>query len=259
MSDGTHVNAAPPPTPDRLRDSHPLRSTVPVSFGSHVCGGRGRGTVLPASRSTPTQQRVPAHPLTRFGLLPFRSPLLRESSLFLAVLRCFSSRGLPTPIADVSPRCRGGVAPFGYPWITRCQHVPRAFRGVAASFLGTQRLGIHRALIYVDSLASHHRPRTPRSPQGSRPLAPVAPHLLPQPHGRVCCHQWSRGDSNPGPPPCKGGALPAKLRPRRGFRPAPPQRGRAWTRTRDLGLIRTALSPPELRARRAPARAPKTE
>ena len=24
---------------------------------------------------------------------------------------------------------------------------------------------------------------------------------------------WSRGDSNPGPPPCKGGALPTKLRP----------------------------------------------
>jgi hypothetical protein len=26
---------------------------------------------------------------------------------------------------------------------------------------------------------------------------------------------WSRGDSNPGPPPCKGGALPTKLRPRK--------------------------------------------
>ena len=25
--------------------------------------------------------------------------------------------------------------------------------------------------------------------------------------------RWSRGDSNPGPPPCKGGALPTKLRP----------------------------------------------
>ncbi len=25
--------------------------------------------------------------------------------------------------------------------------------------------------------------------------------------------RWSRGDSNPGPPPCKGGALPAELRP----------------------------------------------
>ena len=37
----------------------------------------------------------------------------------------------------------------------------------------------------------------------------------------------------------------------------PTLRGRAWTRTRDLGLIRTALSPPELRARRRSA--PKTE
>jgi hypothetical protein len=38
---------------------------------------------------------------------------------------------------------------------------------------------------------------------------------------------WSRGDSNPGPPPCKGGALPAKLRPpaprcRPGRLPRPP-------------------------------------
>ena len=34
--------------------------------------------------------------------------------------------------------------------------------------------------------------------------------------------EWSRGDSNPGPPPCKGGALPAKLRPRWPRRPGPP-------------------------------------
>jgi hypothetical protein len=33
--------------------------------------------------------------------------------------------------------------------------------------------------------------------------------------------RWSRGDSNPGPPPCKGGALPAKLRPRSPPAPAP--------------------------------------
>ena len=36
---------------------------------------------------------------------------------------------------------------------------------------------------------------------------------------------WSRGDSNPGPPPCKGGALPAKLRPPG---PHPPHAG--WAR-----------------------------
>jgi hypothetical protein len=41
------------------------------------------------------------------------------------------------------------------------------------------------------------------------------------PHSVVRVVGWSRGDSNPGPPPCKGGALPAKLRPQ-----APPQ----WAR-----------------------------
>ena len=35
---------------------------------------------------------------------------------------------------------------------------------------------------------------------------------------------WSRGDSNPGPPPCKGGALPAKLRPRSSLSASPPPR-----------------------------------
>ena len=38
-----------------------------------------------AGPTTPTPSRC------RFGLLPFRSPLLREFSLFLRVLRCFSS------------------------------------------------------------------------------------------------------------------------------------------------------------------------
>jgi hypothetical protein len=47
---------------------------------------------------------------------------------------------------------------------------------------------------------------------------------------------WSRGDSNPGPPPCKGGALPAKLRPpaprrpRRQPRPRPRPRPAGWAR-----------------------------
>ena len=54
--------------------------------------------VQPYSSSTPMQQRPHASSLHRFGLLPFRSPLLRESSLFLWVLRCFSSpRSPPTP------------------------------------------------------------------------------------------------------------------------------------------------------------------
>src|SRR5262245_40547719 len=43
-----------------------------------------------------------------FGLLPVRSPLLRESFLFLAVLRCFSSRTYP---GLRSPPARDGVSP----------------------------------------------------------------------------------------------------------------------------------------------------
>jgi len=44
----------------------------------------------------------------RFGLLPVRSPLLRESSLFLGVLRCFSSPGAP-PINRVPSKTLGGL------------------------------------------------------------------------------------------------------------------------------------------------------
>jgi hypothetical protein len=42
------------------------------------------------------------------------------------------------------------VAPFGDLWLTGCQRLPRAFRRVAASFVGHRRLGIHRALINAD-------------------------------------------------------------------------------------------------------------
>ena len=46
----------------------------------------------PLGRPTPPCQRRQACTACGFGLLPVRSPLLRESSLFLGVLRCFSSR-----------------------------------------------------------------------------------------------------------------------------------------------------------------------
>jgi hypothetical protein len=45
--------------------------------------------------------------------------------------------------------------------------------------------------------------------------------------------RWSRGDSNPGPPPCKGGALPAELRPPAA--PALPQSRPNQTRHRSDG------------------------
>ena len=57
---------------------------------------------------------------------------------------------------------------------------------------------------------------------------------------------WSRGGSNPRPPPCKGGALPIELRPQSDSSVEinstwMADGGPSWTRTRDLSLIRTAL------------------
>src|SRR4051794_15765134 len=56
---------------------------------------RGGCRPLQPTRPTPSWHRRQAVPPQRFGLLPVRSPLLRESSLFLGVLRCFSSPGAP--------------------------------------------------------------------------------------------------------------------------------------------------------------------
>ena len=47
---------------------------------------------VPTSPNAVLQHRLLS---TWFGLLRVRSPLLTESSLFLALLRCFSSRGSP--------------------------------------------------------------------------------------------------------------------------------------------------------------------
>ncbi len=63
----------------RLRDSHPVSWAFPVPFGS-----------APRPSCRPFN---PASRGRRFGLFHFRSPLLAESSLFLRVLRCFSSPG----------------------------------------------------------------------------------------------------------------------------------------------------------------------
>ena len=75
-------------------------------YGSARAGSYGRGPcwILPASRSTPPQQRQQPRTLKWFGLLPVRSPLLRESSLFLGVREMFQFPRFPPLIAE-SVRC----------------------------------------------------------------------------------------------------------------------------------------------------------
>ena len=82
-----------------------------------------------------------------FGLFPVRSPLLGEYSLFLWVLRCFSSPGsLHYPIYSDSDTAgsQQWVTPFGHPRLNRLFAAHRGFSQRPASFFGTWRLGIHR-------------------------------------------------------------------------------------------------------------------
>jgi hypothetical protein len=108
--------------------------------------GEVRCRALHQTRPTPSRHRRQAVPPPRFGLPPVRSPLLGESSLLLALLRCFSSRGCLARLNTRRARaCPARVAPFGYPRIAGRQRLPGAFRRVTASFLGRQRLGIPHA------------------------------------------------------------------------------------------------------------------
>ena len=89
--------------------------------------GRGVGCPLRRSRPTPDQHPQPGYPLTRFGLLPFRSPLLRESSLLLGVLRCFSSPGAPRRHSTCrgDPRRHGPGCPIRIPLDRRLPAPPQ--------------------------------------------------------------------------------------------------------------------------------------
>jgi hypothetical protein len=100
--------------------------------------------------TTPVPQRP--RPLTRHGfrLFRFRSPLLTESLrfLFLGLLRCFSSPGSPRTPMDSA--CGDLVLPRpGFPIRAPPDQsllpAPRRVSPVAAPFIGSLPLGIHRA------------------------------------------------------------------------------------------------------------------
>lgn len=87
---------------------------------------------------------------TRFGLVPFRSPLLRESR-FLSVppvTEMFHFTGLPSPALCVQAGIRvhydAWVPPFGNPRIKGWSAPPRGLSQPPTSFIGSSCQGIHR-------------------------------------------------------------------------------------------------------------------
>ena len=120
----------------RLRGSHPLRRRFPGGLASSP-SRRKRGPTTPG-----TPEDGP-----RFGLLPFRSPLLGESLdyfLFLRVLRCFSSPRSP-------PRTKTGIPakPVGCPIRRPADQRPlaptRGLSQLVTSFIASASQGIRHA------------------------------------------------------------------------------------------------------------------
>jgi hypothetical protein len=97
--------------------------------------------------------------LNRFGLIPFRSPLLRECVpirghyfLFLQVLRCFSSPGYlhaPMYLVHDNPALRDWVSPFGNPRVKSCLPPHRGLSQAATSFIVSLCQGIHHMPLFV--------------------------------------------------------------------------------------------------------------
>jgi hypothetical protein len=102
--------------------------------------------------TTPNRQRHQALTPARFGLIPFRSPLLRESLLLSSPrgTEMFQFPRFPLPAlcvqTGVTPHDGRRVSPFGYPRIEAWSAAPRGFSQPPTSFIGFRRQGIHRWL-----------------------------------------------------------------------------------------------------------------
>ena len=86
----------------------------------------------------------------RFGLFPFRSPLLWESRLISLPpgTEMFHFPGLASTDLCIQSGTTGHnsrqVAPFGNPRFKACLAAPRGLSQPTTSFIACQRLGIHR-------------------------------------------------------------------------------------------------------------------
>ena len=121
-----------------------LRSAAAYVYGTITrSGGLSHG--LPLRRSqTLLESCNPARRTGRFGLFRFRSPLLAESSLFLGLLRCFSSPGSLPTLAGGCGITRSGFPHSDTPGCSRLHTPDRGLSQCTTSFIGIRRLGILR-------------------------------------------------------------------------------------------------------------------
>ena len=132
----------------QVRDSHPLRPTLPSRSPNprSISARSGRtGTSCP---TTPHTQPLPGIPRMRFSLIRVRSPLLTESLLFSlpAGTEMFHFPAFPPHTLCIQMRVTRHhacwVSPFGHPRITARLAAPRGLSQPTKSFVGSWCQGI---------------------------------------------------------------------------------------------------------------------
>ena len=144
-----------PPQDFQVRDSHPLRPTIPSRSPNprSISARSGRtGTSCP---TTPHTQPLPGITRMRFSLIRVRSPLLTESLLFSlpAGTEMFHFPAFPPHTLCIQMRVTRHhacwVSPFGHPRITARLAAPRGLSQPTTSFIGSWCQGIHRVLLHT--------------------------------------------------------------------------------------------------------------
>ena len=162
------MEGGPPRFSPRFTGADLLRYVIgrPVDFAYGtiaLCGARfhalrlSAGLVTPAGAGAPRTDALQppvrnARPLarTRFGLIPFRSPLLGESRLisFPRATEMFQFARLPSPSLCIqlgtTPHYRGRVYPFGNPRVKGCSTPHRGLSQSSTPFIDSWCQGIHR-------------------------------------------------------------------------------------------------------------------
>ena len=135
----------------RLRDDCPLWCAVPrASATTRLCNSRRAGQDPEQSSYNPGYATPDRFHVARFGLFPFRSPLLGESRLIsfprgtemfhfprLSWLRLCVQRA-------ITPNYQRWVHPFGNPRVKGCSAPHRGLSQPSTSFIGSWCQGIHR-------------------------------------------------------------------------------------------------------------------
>src|SRR6266545_1001619 len=194
-----------PSSPGSRPDRHPGRRHRPVrrKIGTdHTAAVAG-----PSAYQQPVVHRLPGYPRTA---RPPPSPTTR-----------------PEPPHDPIPLHRHG------------QRGAAGGSTPAAAQDAADHAGDVRALVAEAGAGAGRRSRAQAGTPGTRSKLTCAGLVPEDLDGRKAqvrqAKLWRRGDLNPYPPPCKGGALPIELRPRRA--PTSPEVGRAGRLVPQLALV----------------------